>query len=163
MQSLTAKQALCRARLQLLIIFCFSVRACMSQDKSGHLSELYLSFTLGSIIGQHMGYSGVGLIQSPHSGTQADGTATILKAIICHDRMKAELWGTPHWKGDVEAILQMIQVISACLPLARTNGTGLLDRRGLQSFPRMWSRELHQCSTGVPWGPRYCGASQTIL
>ena len=42
----------------------------MSQDKSGHLSDLYLSFTLGSIIGQHMGYSGVGLIQSPHSGTR---------------------------------------------------------------------------------------------
>ena len=69
--------------------------------------------------------------------------------------MKGEFWETPHWKGDVDTTRQMIQVISACLPLARTSGTRLLDRRGLQSFPRMRSgwRELHQCSTGVPWGP----------
>ena len=119
-------------------------------------TQVYLSFTQDSIIDQHLEHSGVGLILSLHSGIQADGTATILKAIICHDRVKGELWETPHWKGDVETIHQMILVISACLPQARTHGTGLLDRRGLQSFPRVWSgrRESHWCSTGVPWGPQ---------
>ena len=52
----------------------------MSQDKSGHakttnnwkvsmVETTYLSFTLDSIIGQHMGHSGVGLILS----SQAQG------------------------------------------------------------------------------------------
>ena len=118
-------------------------------------TQVYLSFTQDSIIDQQVGHSGVGLILSPHSGTQADGTATILKAIICHDRVKGELWessGRPH----IGKEMLRPSAISACLPRARTNGTGLLDRRGLQSFPRMWSgrRELHWCSTGVPWGPQ---------
>ena len=54
----------------------------MSQDKSGHAkttnnwkvsvvetTQVYLSFTLDSIIGQQMGHSGVGLILS----SQAQG------------------------------------------------------------------------------------------
>ena len=69
--------------------------------------------------------------------------------------MKGELWessGRPH----IGKEMLRPSAISACLPRARTNGTGLLDRRWLQSFPRMWSgrRELHWCSTGVPWGPQ---------
>ena len=155
-------------------------------------TQVYLSFTQDSIIDQQVGHSGVGLILSPHSGTHADGTATILKAIICHDRVKGELWETPHWKGDVVTIRhfclpptgqdewhrppgqERITILPKDVvgkkraPLVQywcSLGTpGILVPPRLPFDHRTWAsgEEMHEVSSRRPWTCLFCGRKSPI-